>query len=120
MPFESTFRAEVARRELLRWLAGSPLLLPLTAGALLRAGAARALAAEGAEGTAGLDGVTRVAHFAQLARGTIDSEIYSFIAGGADDEKTVRANREAYDGFGIRARRAGGRLVGRHLGRDSG
>lgn len=88
-----------ARREFLRWLAGSPLLVPAAAAALLRAEVARALAA------GGIDGVTRVAQLEGLARGKLDREVYDFIAGGADDEKTVHANREAYDRVGIRARR---------------
>lgn len=88
----------MARRDLLRWLMGSPLLAPVAAGALVLPRAAHS-----AQG--GPEGVTRVAHFEDLARRRLDGEIYDFIAGGADDEKTVLANREAYDRVGIRARR---------------
>ena len=40
-----------------------------------------------------------------MARGRLPKPVYNFIAGGADDEKTMRANREAFDRLQLRVRR---------------
>jgi isopentenyl diphosphate isomerase/L-lactate dehydrogenase-like FMN-dependent dehydrogenase len=48
---------------------------------------------------------TNVFQFEDVARTKLTPDIFHFIADGADDLKTVRANREAFDLLQIRARR---------------
>ena len=93
----SVFDHHSARRELLRWMASSPFVVPAAAGSLL---SSRQLWAFDTPDTA-----LNVLQFEELARRTLDREVYDFIAGGADDEKTLRANREAFDRVQILARR---------------
>lgn len=49
--------------------------------------------------------VTNVLQFEDVARTKLTPEVFHFIADGADDMKTVRANRVAFDHWQIRARR---------------
>lgn len=42
--------------------------------------------------------------FEELARGRISSMAYEYIAGGAADEITLRANRDRFDGLGLKQR----------------
>jgi len=86
-----------ARREFVRWLAASPLVAPLLAKELLSP-----------ETLFAFDDptmATNVMAFEALAKRHLDPDIYSFIAGGSDDEKTLAANRAAFDQVQIRARR---------------
>ncbi len=85
-----------ARREFLRWVAGSPFYLPALASMLVGGR------------LWGLDSpiaANNVLEFEEHARGVLDQEVYDFIAGGSDDEATVRANRDAYQRVQILARR---------------
>ena len=82
---------------MLCWAAASPFVAPALAAAF-RDG--RKLWAFD-DPTAALN----VLQFEELARRTLDSEVYDFIAGGADDESTVRLNREAFERVQILARR---------------
>lgn len=43
--------------------------------------------------------------FDTLARQKLNQDAYNFLSGGADDLKTVQANREAFDELQIRSRR---------------
>ncbi len=83
------------RREFTKFLLTSPLW---SAAAAAAAGKAR-----GRE--AALDDMTNVLQFEDAARQRLTEDLYRFVADGADDGKTVRANREAYDLVQIRARR---------------
>ena len=47
---------------------------------------------------------TNVFQFEDVARTKLTPDVFHFIADGADDLKTVRANREAFDLLQIRAR----------------
>lgn len=84
-----------ARRDFLRWIAASPLYLAAVSTCLSR----QLLAMESAE-TA-----MNVLEFEQVARERLNADVYNFIAGGADDELTLRANRDAYDRVQLLARR---------------
>lgn len=86
-----------ARRAFLSWIAASPLLLPATAAAGRRS---RRFQDLGSPAEA-----TNVSRFKAAAEGKLDKEVFDFIAGGSDDEKTLRANRSAFDRVQIRARR---------------
>lgn len=44
-----------------------------------------------------VDGPVNVHEFEAMAKKKLDPRAYDFIAGGVEDEKTLRANREAYD-----------------------
>jgi len=65
------------RRRLLAWAAASPLLA--------------------ADIPDALDGPVNVHEFEELAKKKLHKLAYDFIAGGVEDEKTLRANREAFD-----------------------
>ncbi len=100
-------RAALARRRFLQFLAASP----------LAAAASESIAASSEEACpAAKDGqapdilaaprdATNVLQFEEAARQVLDPDLYHFIADGADDMKTVRANRQAFDKVQIRARR---------------
>lgn len=89
----------VARRELLRFMLQSPLLgtaLAIPAGV----GAHPELAIPAAAGQA-LD----VFQLERVARRKLGLPAIHYIANGADDAKTLQANRDAFDAWGIRVRR---------------
>lgn len=44
-----------------------------------------------------VDGPVNIHEFEAIAKKKLDPRAYDFIAGGVEDEKTLRANREAYD-----------------------
>src|SRR5690606_18067500 len=44
-----------------------------------------------------VDGPVNIHEFEAVAKKKLDPRAYDFIAGGVEDEKTLRANREAYD-----------------------
>ena len=52
-----------------------------------------------------VDDATNVLQFEGVARTNLSQEMYYWIADGADDRKTLHANREAFDDLQIRARR---------------
>ena len=80
------------RRRLLRYLAASPLALPLAA----------ALRAE-APITSVKDALN-VFDFEEAARRVLPPAHWGYLATGVNDERTLRANREAFDHVQIRAR----------------
>jgi len=99
--------AGLARRDFLRYLAASPLLLS--------AGSARAvesLLAEAASSDAGLRELIAAAteavnvfDFEPVARRNLSPAHYTFLSMGIQDEFTLRANREAFGRVRLRPRR---------------
>jgi len=87
-----------ARRALLRFLLGSPLAVAAGWPGLARAFPERAVPAAVSEA---LD----VFQIERVARSRLDLPTIHFIANGADDGKTVQANRDAFDAWAIRVRR---------------
>jgi 4-hydroxymandelate oxidase len=84
------------RRQLLRFLAASP----------LAAGLAPWLRAAGAtEGARALSEVLSVMDLEPLARGKIPPAHFAYLATGVDDDATLRANREGFARIAIRVRR---------------
>jgi len=90
--------ARMHRRRLLRLIAGSPLL---AAGAWPGPGAARPELAVPSTASEALD----VFQLRDVARARLDAPTWHFIANGADDGRTMRENRAAFDRWRIRARR---------------
>ena len=80
------------RRRLLRYFATSPLALPLAA----------ALRAEDA--ITSVKDALNVFDFEEAARRTLPPAHWGYLATGVNDDRTVRANREAFDHVQIRAR----------------
>ena len=80
------------RRRLLKYLALGPLALPL--GALLRAD----------EPIASIEDALSLLDFEAAARRALPPAHWGYLATGVDDDRTVRANREAMDHVQIRAR----------------
>jgi len=92
-----------ARRLLLGGLAGVPALLGLPR---LGLGLATADPTADAEASAvKVDQVLDVAEFEALARGKLPPAHFGYIATGADDDRTVVLNHEAYSHIEIRSRR---------------
>lgn len=86
-----------SRRKFLRFLAASPLLLtPPWISSLL---------AEEAEAVASPDLALSVFDFEAVARGSLPPAHFAYLATGVDDDRTLRANREGFDRFQVRARR---------------
>jgi isopentenyl diphosphate isomerase/L-lactate dehydrogenase-like FMN-dependent dehydrogenase len=83
-------RTEFSRRRLLRLLAASP----------LAAGAALAM-----EQPASPDDVLDVFDLEALARTAVPVSHFGYLATGTDDERTLRANREAFGRYQLRMRR---------------
>ena len=81
------------RRRLLRYLAASPLALPFVAELL----------AEDAPIKAARDAIN-VFDFEEAARRALPPAHWGYLATGVDDDRTVRANREAFDRVQLRAR----------------
>jgi 4-hydroxymandelate oxidase len=81
-----------SRRRLLRYLALSPLALPL----------ANALRAD--EPIASIEDALSLLDFEAAARRALPPAHWGYLATGVDDDRTVRANREAMDRVQIRAR----------------
>jgi isopentenyl diphosphate isomerase/L-lactate dehydrogenase-like FMN-dependent dehydrogenase len=94
----SAASAQRARRELLRFLLRSPLLA--TAALPAAAWARPELAIPGTAADA-LD----VFQIERVARTKLDLPTIHFIVNGADDGKTMQANRTAFDAWAIRVRR---------------
>ena len=102
-------RAE-SRRQFLRFLAESPLLLGL--GSTLAAGAARAQDDAVLSGALDFKGVIKSAadavnvwDFEAAVRTTLNAGHYAYVAQGSDDFGTIAANRAAYHKIGLRPRR---------------
>ena len=88
---------ERSRRQFLRFLAASPLLL--TPPWVSR------LYADETESLASPDLALSVLDFEAEARRKLPAAHYAYLATGVDADRTLRANREGFDRFQIRARR---------------
>lgn len=91
---------EAARRQLLRFLLSSPLL---AAPGLL--GPVRALARPEFAVPESLDEVLDVFQMQRVAQKALDAEAWHFVVNGADDMRTMEANRTAFDEWQLRVRR---------------
>lgn len=91
---------DAARRRLLRFLLQSPLLA--VPGLL---GPVRALARPEFAIPGSLDEVLDVFQMQRLAQKALDPEAWHFIVNGADDMRTLEANRTAFDAWQLRVRR---------------
>ncbi len=80
------------RREFLRFLAASPF-------------AARAFAQDSASAIARAKDALSVMDFEPLARKALPPAHWGYLAGGVDDDLTLRMNREAFSRYQLRARR---------------
>ncbi|MEP6885829.1 MAG: alpha-hydroxy acid oxidase [Gammaproteobacteria bacterium] len=89
------------RRLLLQSLVGAPALLGMPR--LGRAAADAAAKADAAEMT--VDQVLNVAEFEALARAKLPPAHFGYLATGADDDRTVFLNHDAYSHIEIRSRR---------------
>src|SRR6188768_4303407 len=91
------------RREFLKFLAGSPLLLayPALLEAFTQAPTAQATAAALASAADALD----VYDFEAMARTVLPPAHWGYLATGVDGEETLRANREGFTRYQLRTRR---------------
>ena len=80
------------RRELLRFLAGSPLWMGMPQ-------------LEGERAIASPEEAFSVLDFERVARETLPPAHWGYLATGVDGDVTLRANREGFNKFPIRARR---------------
>jgi isopentenyl diphosphate isomerase/L-lactate dehydrogenase-like FMN-dependent dehydrogenase len=85
----------LARRRLLNFMLASPLL----------AGAASAFAEDGDPLIRQIDDALNVFDFEAVAKRTLPPAHWGYLATGVDDELTIKANRDGFQKFGIRARR---------------
>ena len=83
-----------SRRQLLRYLATSPLLAHTGFGW-----------AQESPLSESPDEAINVFDFHEVAKRTIPVAHYGYIAGGTDDDGTVRANRKGFEHFELRVRR---------------
>ncbi len=101
--------ARFARREFLRFVAGSPLLLSAVPAAAVE----RLLAGGGQEGAAALEAelinsaadAINVFDFEPVAKRKLLPGHYTYLSMGVQDEFTLRANREAFGKLQLRPRR---------------
>jgi len=107
-----------ARRQLLRWMALSPLAAAAFPDRVLWAGAPpEASLASASE-------APNVFALEDVAREKLDTDAYQFLSSGSDDLRTLKANRDAFVRLQIRARRlvdvrqvdTGLELLGERLG----
>lgn len=101
--------AGFARREFLRFLAGSPLLLSAAPAAaieqlLVAAGQEEAAIAKAELLDSAADAIN-VFDFEPVAKRNLLPAHYTYLSMGVQDEFTLRANREAFGGFRLRPRR---------------
>ncbi len=99
-PSPDTPGRSLARRRLLRFLLQSPLL---AAPALF--GPSRVLGRPEFAMPETLDEVLDVFQMQRMAQQKLDLESWHFIVNGADDMRTVEANRHAFDAWQLRVRR---------------
>ena len=88
---------ERSRRRFLQFLAASPLLMS--------PGWLPSLFAQQPELIASPDLALNVFDFEAVARQSLPPGHFAFMATGVDDDRTLRANREGFDRYEIRARR---------------
>ena len=91
-----------ARRHLLRFLAASPLLQPLSAVATALQPQA---AAKGDDLITSPDQALNVFDFEAVAQQRLPPAHLGYMATGTDDDETLEANREAFNRFQLRVRR---------------
>jgi isopentenyl diphosphate isomerase/L-lactate dehydrogenase-like FMN-dependent dehydrogenase len=91
-----------ARRQLLRFLAASPLLPPLSAVASALQPQA---AATNGDRIASPDQAINVFDFEEVARQRLPPAHFGYMATGTDDDENIKANREAFNRFQLRVRR---------------
>lgn len=97
MESEETQEMYLARRRFLGFVALSPLIGYLNLSSSV-------FASEESELISTSEALN-VFQFEEAIRKKLPKDVYDFISGGADDEKTIKANREAFDQIEIRARR---------------
>lgn len=90
------------RRRLLRYLAASPLALPL--GGWLRGLDSAAASTRAEDAIASVKDALSVFDFEEAARRALPPAHWGYLATGVDGDRTLRANREAFDRVQIRAR----------------
>jgi isopentenyl diphosphate isomerase/L-lactate dehydrogenase-like FMN-dependent dehydrogenase len=90
-----------ARRQLLRFLAASPLLQPLSAVA----SALQPQVATNGDLIASPDQALNVFDFEAVARQRLPPAHFGYMATGTDEDENIRANREAFNRFQLRVRR---------------
>ena len=104
----------VARRRLLRYLAASPILAALRIDEAVSSQATssepsasprRLLEATGERPIAAARDAINVFDYEVVARRNLPPAHYGYLATGVDDDRTQRANREAFERIQIRARR---------------
>lgn len=88
----------LARREFLRWVAGSTLLGPLAITGCRSSSPAESVIRASSS-------AQNVFHLQAAARARMRKDAYDYLEGGADDMRTVQANRDAYRKLQIRPRR---------------
>lgn len=102
------------RRDFLRFMAGSPLLaawgppLSLLEEAATSLGMRPATVRSGSQGTATItspDEALSIMDFEAAARAALPPAHFGYMAGGVDDDATLRANRDGYGRWVMRARR---------------
>ncbi len=106
------------RREFLRFLAGSPLLAAAGLNSHLlrdlispspkRASAALSMAQQALQSTPVIQAAREaldVFDFEPVARANIPVAHWAYLAGGTDDDGTIRANREGFDRWALKPRR---------------
>ena len=90
-----------ARRQFLKFVAGSPLLYP----AALTASAWQSPARPDDPLIASADQAVNVFDFEAVARQKLPIAHYGYLASGSDDDGTLKANREGFGRFQLRVRR---------------
>lgn len=96
---EKATTTENSRRQFIRWVGASSLALPLYMSGCT------SLAASRHPGPSGLAAAQNVFDLETAARPALGADAYAYLSGGADDRRTVAANREAFEHVQIRARR---------------
>lgn len=91
--------AAASRRRFLQYIAASPLAIP--AAALLPAFAQQRIGAEVLKAT----DVVNVFELEAIAKRNIPVAHFGYLSGGVLDDRTVQSNRQAFDAWGLRARR---------------
>jgi 4-hydroxymandelate oxidase len=96
----------VGRRQLLRWLLGSPLLLSGGAAGFAQTLLARVAGAEeGRELITAAERAIDVFDFEAVARAKLSEPHWTFLSMGVQHEVTLRRNRSAFDEVALRPRR---------------
>jgi len=107
--FRRDGRASIARREFLRFVAASPLLLQATSSTALESLLVASRPGDPPVGNRELIGsaseAINVFDFEPVAKRNLLPAHYTYLSMGVQDEFTLRANREAFGSFQLRPRR---------------